>query len=153
MTDIDSLRLELEAERHNRARDVKFLLGQREEARAEVERLKRERDALQIRAQEAEGAVWKARLRGDGVRAMRNDACAQCEADWNACCDALVWSRKFGKDLPPPSRAVAAVLEELAKARSMPPTGEDEGCPACHASRQGRLDVAAVTPHVGCYYA
>lgn len=42
---------------------------------------------------------------------------AQCEADWNACCDALGWARSLGKNLPPPSRAVAAVLEELAKAR------------------------------------
>lgn len=96
-------------------------LRERDEARAEVERLKQERNALQIRAQEAEGAVWKARLRGDGVQAAHNDACAQCEADWNACCDVLGWARRFGKDLPPPSRAVAAALEELAKVRGATP--------------------------------
>lgn len=42
MTDIDSLRLELEATRHNRDRDVTLLLNQRDEARADVERLKQQ---------------------------------------------------------------------------------------------------------------
>lgn len=34
-------------------------------------------------------------------------------ADWNACCDALGWTRSFPRDSPFPSRAVIAVLERL----------------------------------------
>lgn len=37
----------------------------------------------------------------------------QGEADWNACCDVLTWAHRFAKDLPSPSRAVAAVCERV----------------------------------------
>lgn len=51
-------------------------------------------------------------------------------------------------------KQLAAALEELTKVRKASGlTVADGDCPACSASRQGRLDVAAVTPHVGCYYA
>lgn len=159
-------REELERERDWLAGEVDGLKAvalslrtERDEARAEVERLKQECADLADNAMKsiaAHDAVDLARLKeiqdlyrelrdekaaveamadaiekhlpgvhpvqspDEGIHLLaeqRDAARAQSEADWNACCDALAWSRSFGKDLPPPSRAVAAVLEELAKAR------------------------------------
>lgn len=43
---------------------------------------------------------------------------AQAKADWKACCDVLKWACQHSLNLPPPNRAVTALLERLAKAES-----------------------------------
>lgn len=58
-------------------------------------------------------AVTKLRLERDEALAKAESYRKQGEADWNACCDVLVWARSFPKDSPPPSRAVAAVCRRL----------------------------------------
>lgn len=93
-----------------------------DELRAEVERLTRERD----------------------------EARAQAEADWNACCDVLVWARRFPKDSPPPSRAVACLID-LLRATQQDLADERAGrdsIPAAHAEKV-LVDVAKQAARIG----
>lgn len=43
---------------------------------------------------------------------------AQAKADWKACCEVLVWACQHPLNLPPPNRALTALLERLAKAEA-----------------------------------
>lgn len=88
-----------------------FAIRERDEARAEVERLKQEFAAAKQRADEWECLAVRWMLRAE-------DAEEQMEHDNNACANVLHWARNLAAGKPMPSRAVAAVLKELAKARA-----------------------------------
>lgn len=108
-------------------------LAERDAAKAEVERLADEIIAWKRLHAEEKVDGYRVRVERDDMKARLAAAeeeaetyRKQGEADWNACCDVLTWARAFGKDLPPPSRAVAAVCERVRELDPMFPGPKPE---------------------------
>lgn len=104
------------AEQRKAEKERDAALAERDAAKAEVEHWVGHYRAAESGWQNSRRLNAEIARERDDLKAAKEKAETyrkQCEADWNACCDVLTWARAFGKDLPPPSRAVAAVCERV----------------------------------------
>lgn len=92
-------------------RETRKVEAERDEQRARADHAESERDAAQ---RDLVGVINEHRALTARVAELER----QGTADWNACCDVLVWTRSFRSDLPSPSRAVVAVIERLTAAEA-----------------------------------